>query len=344
MLFIIFVIFISGILINYFVIKNYKNLNLSILLDKEYFKPQSFHKRPVLCFGGSSIYILFLIIFLFFNLKFFNHFFLFSTVAFFIGLVDDLKIKLRPLFRLMLIFVFFFTIIKFLNININDFNIDFLNKILKKYYYLELIFITFCFVFIINGSNFIDGFNGLLTLHVLIILLILNFINYYFLNYDLLIFGVIIFFAILSFAFFNFPKARLFLGDGGSYLMGALISYLVIQTSNYNSNIPSFFFCCLLYYLFFEVFFSFVRKFFYENNNPLAPDKNHLHMLFFSKIIRKKKLSNANFITGFYINVIYVLTLIPIFYFYNNNLFLKYYFFILITIYSLCYYKLRKYK
>jgi UDP-N-acetylmuramyl pentapeptide phosphotransferase/UDP-N-acetylglucosamine-1-phosphate transferase len=342
MLFIIFVIFISGILINYFVIKNYKNLNLSILLDKEYFKPQSFHKRPVLCFGGSSIYILFLIIFLFFNLKFFNHFFLFSTVAFFIGLVDDLKIKLRPLFRLMLIFVFFFTIIKFLNININDFNIDFLNKILKKYYYLELIFITFCFVFIINGSNFIDGFNGLLTLHVLIILLILNFINYYFLNYDLLIFGVIIFFAILSFAFFNFPKARLFLGDGGSYLMGALISYLVIQTSNYNSNIPSFFFCCLLYYLFFEVFFSFVRKFFYENNNPLAPDKNHLHMLFFSKIIRKKKLSNANFITGFYINVIYVLTLIPIFYFYNNNLFLKYYFFILITIYSVCYYKLRK--
>ena len=229
-----------------------------------------------------------------------------------------------------------------MNINIKDFNVDFLNKFFKKYYYLELIFITLCFVFIINGSNFIDGFNGLLTLHALIILFILNFINYYFLNDDLLIFGIIIFSAILSFAFFNFPKAKLFLGDGGSYLIGGLISYLAIQTSNYNSNIPSFFFCCVLYYLFFEVFFSFIRKFFYEKKNPLTPDKNHLHMLFFSKISRKKKLSNPNFITGFYINLIYVLTLIPIFYFYNNNLFLKYYFFILITIYSACYYKLRK--
>jgi UDP-N-acetylmuramyl pentapeptide phosphotransferase/UDP-N-acetylglucosamine-1-phosphate transferase len=342
MLFIIFFVFISGILINYFIIKNYKNLNLNILLDKEYSKPQSFHNQPVLCFGGSSIYILFLIIFLFFDLKFFNHFFLLATAAFFIGIVDDLKMKLQPLVRLILIFVLFFSIIKFLNININDFNVDFLNKFLKKYYYLELIFITFCFVFIINGSNFIDGFNGLLTLHVLIILLILNFINYYFSNYDLLIFGAVIFFAILSFAFFNFPKAKLFLGDSGSYLIGALISYLVIQTSNYNSNIPSFFFCCLLYYLFFEVFFSFIRKFFCENKNPLTPDKNHLHMLFFSKINGKRKLSNPNFITGFSINLLYVLTLIPIFYFYNNNLFLKYYFFILITIYSVCYYKLRK--
>ena len=188
MLLIIFLVFIAGILINYFIIKNYKNLNLNILLDKEYSKPQSFHKQPVLCFGGSSIYILFLIIFLFFNLKFFNHFFLLATAAFFIGFVDDLKIKIRPLFRLILIFFLFFTIIKFLNININDFNIDFLNKFFKKYYYLELIFITLCFVFIINGSNFIDGFNGLLTLHALIILFILNFINYYFLNDDLLIF------------------------------------------------------------------------------------------------------------------------------------------------------------
>ena len=342
MLFIIFLVFIAGTLINFFIIKNYKNLNLNILLDKEYSKPQSFHKQPVLCFGGTSIYILFLIIFLFFNIKFFNHFFLLATAAFFIGFVDDLKIKIRPLFRLILIFLLFFTIIKFLNINIKDFNVDFLNKFFKKYYYLELIFITLCFVFIFYGSNFIDVFNGLLTLHALIILFILNFINYYFLNDDLLIFGLIIFSAILSFAFFNFPKAKLFLGDGGSYLIGGLISYLAIQTSNYNSNIPSFFFCCVLYYLFFEVFFSFIRKFFYEKKNPLTPDKNHLHMLFFSKISRKKKLSNPNFITGFYINLIYVLTLIPIFYFYNNNLFLKYYFFILITIYSACYYKLRK--
>jgi UDP-N-acetylmuramyl pentapeptide phosphotransferase/UDP-N-acetylglucosamine-1-phosphate transferase len=344
MLFMYFLVLIFGILINYFVIKNYNNLNLNILLDKEYSKPQSFHKHPVLCFGGSSIYILFLIIFLLFDLKFLNHFFLLATVSFFIGLLDDFKIKLRPFFRLMLIFILFFASIKFLNININYLNVNFLNEIFKDYYYLKLFFVTLCFVFIINGSNFIDGFNGLLTIHALIILSIVNFINYYFSNYDLLIFGVISFSAILSFAFFNFPKAKLFLGDSGSYLIGALISYLIIQTSNYNPNIPSFFFCCLLYYLFFEVFFSFIRKLFYEKKNPLTPDKNHLHMLFFSTTKKKVKFFNSNFSTGFYLNVIYTLTLIPIFYFYNNNFFLKYYFFILLTFYSYYYYKLRKWK
>jgi UDP-N-acetylmuramyl pentapeptide phosphotransferase/UDP-N-acetylglucosamine-1-phosphate transferase len=344
MLFLNFFVFIFGILINYFVIKNYNNLNLNFLLDKEYSKPQSFHKRPVLCFGGSSIYILFLIIFLLFDLKFLNHFFLLATISFFIGLIDDFKIKLRPFFRLMLTLMFFFVSVKFLNININHLNVDFLNELFKDYYYLNLFFVTLCFVFIINGSNFIDGFNGLLTIHALIILSIVNFINYYYSNHDLLIFGVTSFSAILSFAFFNFPKAKLFLGDSGSYLIGALISYLIIQTSNYNPHIPSFFFSCLLYYLFFEVFFSFIRKLFYEKKNPLTPDKNHLHMLFFSRIIKKLKFSNSNFSTGLYLNVIYILTLIPIFFFYNNIYFLKYYFFILLTFYSFYYYRLRKYK
>lgn len=344
MLLIFFFAFIFGILINYFVVKNYDNLNLNILLDKEYSKPQSFHKRPVLCFGGPSIYISFLLIFLLFDLKFLNHFFLLATVSFFVGLLDDLKIKLKPFFRLILILTLFFPSIKFLNVDINYLNVNFLNEVFKDYYYLKLFFVTLCFVFIINGSNFIDGFNGLLTIHALIILSIVNFINYYFSNYDLLIFGVISCSVIISFAFFNLPKAKLFLGDSGSYLIGALISYLIIQTSNYNPNIPSFFFCCLLYYLFFEVFFSFTRKLFYEKKNPLIPDKNHLHMLFFSRIVKKVKFSNSNFSTGLYLNVIYMLTLLPAFYFYNNIYFLKYYFFILLIFYFLYYCSLRKYK
>ena len=333
---------ILGVMINYFVIRNYNSLKLSILLDKEYSKPQSFHKNPVLCFGGSSIYILFLIIFIFFDIKFLKQFFLLATVSFFIGLLEDFKIKFKPIFRLILLIISFFFTIKFFDININNLNIDFLNIIFKEYNYLKIVFITLCFVFIINGSNFIDGFNGLLTIHALIILSIINLINYYYLNHDLLIFGLMSFSIIFSFAIFNFPKASLFLGDGGSYLIGTLISYLIIQTSNYNPNIPSFFFSCLLYYLFFEVFFSFFRKIIYEKKNPLIPDKYHLHMLFYSKIIKRKKLYTPNPMTGFSLNFIYILTLMPVFYFYKNIFFLNYYFFILIIIYSFSYFKLRK--
>jgi UDP-N-acetylmuramyl pentapeptide phosphotransferase/UDP-N-acetylglucosamine-1-phosphate transferase len=344
MLFISFILFFFGILINYIVINNYKSLHLNILLDKEYSKPQSFHSKPILCFGGISLYILFLILFLFLDSKFIKNSFFLMSIAFILGLIDDLKIKLRPLLRLILIFILFFIFIYLLNINIDNIQLDFLNNIFKEYYYFKIFFISLCFVFIINGSNFIDGFNGLLIIHALIILFLINFINYFFNHYELLFFGVISFFIILSFFFFNFPIAKLFLGDGGSYLIGTLISYLIIETSNYNPNISSFFFCCLLYYLFFEVFFSFIRKFLYEKKNPLIPDKKHLHMLFFLK--KKKQLNSitSNYVTGFSLNIIYFLTLTPIFYFYNNNFFLKYYFFILISIYSIFYYKLSKNK
>jgi len=41
----------------------------------------------------------------------------------------------------------------------------------------SLMFICLCFLFIVNGSNLIDGFNGLLGIHSLIIFIVLFTIN-----------------------------------------------------------------------------------------------------------------------------------------------------------------------
>ena len=39
------------------------------------------------------------------------------------------------------------------------------------------IFVLLCFLFVINGANLIDGFNGLLTINLIIINIILAYIN-----------------------------------------------------------------------------------------------------------------------------------------------------------------------
>ena len=39
------------------------------------------------------------------------------------------------------------------------------------------IFVLLCFLFVINGANLIDGFNGLLTINLIIINVILTHIN-----------------------------------------------------------------------------------------------------------------------------------------------------------------------
>ena len=157
----------------------------------------------------------------------------------------------------MVIFLGIFTNI--LPVTINNIDLPFLNTLLQNNF-ISSIFVILCFLFIINGANLIDGFNGLLTINLILINSTLLFVNLnnnhtqfsFFLTGQLVI--------LISFLLFNFPKAKVFLGDSGSYLFGALAALNIIITNNLNSQLSSFFFCILLFYLFFEVFFSFIRK------------------------------------------------------------------------------------
>ena len=123
-----------------------------------------------------------------------------------------------------------------------------------------------CFLFIVNGANLIDGFNGLLVINLIIINLILIYINLTSNNTEFSILLISQIIILLSFLLFNFPNAKIFFGDSGAYLMGSLVAFNTITTNNLNPNISSFFYCSLLFYLFFEVFFSFFRKIIKKNH------------------------------------------------------------------------------
>ena len=103
-------------------------------------------------------------------------------------------------------------------------------------------------------QNLIDGFNGLLTINLIIINSILLFINLEnnHLEFSFFLTGQII--ILISFLLFNFPKAKIFLGDSGSYLFGSLVALNVIFTNNLNPLISSFFFA---FYYFLFIFLKF---------------------------------------------------------------------------------------
>ena len=149
--------------------------------------------------------------------------------------------------------------------------------------YFLIWFVLLCFLFVINGANLIDGFNGLLAINLIIINSILAYINLAdgINEFSVIIIGQII--VLFSFLLFNFPSAKMFLGDSGSYLLGSIVALNVIITNNLNPDHSSFFFCTLLFYLFFEVFFSFFRKII-QKKSPIYPDNKHLHMLIFEKV------------------------------------------------------------
>ena len=236
----------------------------------------------------------------------------------------------------MIIVLSFF--ILFSSITIQSIDLKFLNT-LMNYKAFSIAFTLLCLLFIINGANLIDGFNGLLAIHLLLINFILFFINLNNGNENITVALTAQIVVLVSFLLFNFPKAKMFLGDSGSYLFGSLVALNIINTNNLNPQISSFFFCILLFYLFFEVFFSFFRKL-YLRKSPLKPDNLHLHMLLYNFLDRSKKFKDSNYLCSLIINVIYISLVLPVIFLNNNALICKYWFFLLLVIYMVFYYLL----
>ena len=312
-----------------------------LLIDNQLRKPQAFHTSPTAILGGAGIFFSLLIIqfyFLTFKYIFFFEYLSFCTLFFFLGFVDDLKINFNPKIRLSLMIIFLTLLIKYNNFYIDKTGIAVLNNLIENSKVFSLIFVSLFFLFVVNGANLIDGYNGLLGFHSLIIIINLFLINYLNNNNDLAFFLFLALLSLAMFLIFNFPKAKVFLGDGGAYLLGTFIAVSTIKTSITNPEISPFFFCILLFYLFFEVFFSFFRKLIKEKSSPIYPDKKHLHMLLYKYLLKKNKSkTESNYYVSIIVNLSYFTLTIPAIFMMNNGTFCKYYSIIFFIIYFITY-------
>ena len=326
----------------FLIISKYSHkINKGILFDQDFSKPQAFHLSPITRSGGLGVIISLNIFFIIYNLIYseilFEYFFICNSM-FFIGFLDDLKIRITPFKRLTLMIAFLFFFIYLFPIKISNIDIPFLVMFLNNNI-LSSIFVLLCFLFVINGANLIDGFNGLLAINLIIINSILAYINLTegINNFSIFIIGQII--ILFSFLLFNFPSAKIFFGDSGSYLVGSLVALNVIITNNLNPEFSSFFFCTLLFYLFFEVFFSFFRKII-QKKSPIHPDSKHLHMLLFEKVSLIFGKNKGNYINSLIINLSYLSFVLPALLFAKDPIVSRYWFFSLIIIYLLIYLRL----
>mgnify|MGYP001189693199 FL=1 len=314
------------------------------LLDEDFLKPQAFHDIPITRSGGIgaiiSMSFFFYIYYLLYEEVLLDYIFI-SYSAFIVGFLDDLRIKIKPMIRLIIMVFLLFIFIYTLPIKILNIDIPFLIPLMSNHIFSSL-FVLLCFLFVINGANLIDGFNGLLTINLIIINIILAYININNGNLDFSILIISQIIILLSFLLFNFPSAKIFLGDSGAYTMGSLAGLNTIITNNLNPTISSFFFCTLLSYLFFEVFFSFLRKLL-EKKSPIYPDDKHLHMLSFYKISNSYGKIKSNYLNSIVINLFYLILIIPGLYLLNDPQLSRYWFFALLLIYLVIYSRLYRF-
>ena len=205
------------------------------------------------------------------------------VLMFLLGILSDVKKlhspPLRLFIQILLIFIFLF----FSNLQLISTRIDLLDYLLSNYYF-NILFTSFCILILINGSNFIDGLNGLLLGYYIIVTIILlsSSINLdvYFIE-DFLNKFIFILIILLILNLSN----KLYLGDSGSYTLGFIFSTFLINLYLVNNLISPYFVILLLWYPCFENLFSILRKFRFKKS-PTYPDNKHLHQLIFEHLLK----------------------------------------------------------
>ena len=89
--------------------------------------------------------------------------------------------------------------------------------------------------------------------------------------------------ALIGFLAWNWPKGRIFLGDGGAYLVGFWLAELAVILVARNPGVSAWFPLTILIYPIFETLFSIVRRRM-NGHSPGAPDSAHLHQLVYRHI------------------------------------------------------------
>ncbi|KPJ56402.1 hypothetical protein AMJ49_04980 [Parcubacteria bacterium DG_74_2] len=192
------------------------------------------HKKPIPILGGLAIIITVIIGLLFFIFQ--NQTFdwriagiIFgSLVVFILGFWDDLKWKhiseIKPYQKFFLLILF--PLIAAFFLLMSGIKIDFFSEIWLAG------FLTFIYIFVfINAVNYQDGMDGLaggLTAISLVGFIFLALISG---NNFVLIFSLILLGAVLGFLVFNFPPAKIFMGDSGAYFLGFVLAVLAMLFS-----------------------------------------------------------------------------------------------------------------
>ena len=172
-------------------------------------------------------------------------------------------------------------------------DIPFVDEILA-YAPVAIIFTAFAVGGVANAINLIDGFNGLASGTLLICLTGLGVLAASQGDLELARVIFVIGAATLGFFLLNFPFGRLFLGDGGAYMLGVLLAWLAVMIAmRHPHTISPAAVLLICSYPVLETVFSMLRRA-RRGQKVDHPDRMHMHSLVYRRLVSKllRKLCN----------------------------------------------------
>jgi len=240
-------------------------------------KPQSFHRENTPRAGGIAILFA---LFPFMHLPFGSVLFLSTLLAFGSGIFEDFHRSLSPKIRLLMQLTASLSAVL-----LTGAVVTYLGLGIRMPYWLGMLFSLFAITGMMNAVNIIDGFNGLAAGVVLLILSSFAVVSSYQHNNEILSVVLVTMGALSGFTLLNFPKGKIFLGDGGAYMLGFLVAVIGIFLASKYETVSPWYVLALFVYPVWEVIFSIFRKL-RMGRSPLKPDAYHLHMLIYRHITK----------------------------------------------------------
>jgi len=245
-------------------------------------KPQKFHDEPIPRAGGIGIIVaLVLLVLMPFGLKLLPS----IVLAFISGIFEDFHNSLTPRIRILLQVIAAVVAIWF-----TQSVVTYLGLGIELPYLVGVVFSIFAIIGMVNAINIIDGFNGLASGVILMILTSFAIVSYQHGNTELLHVIAVILGATFGFFVLVFPKGKIFLGDGGAYMLGFIVSLIGIFLAGRYDDVSPWYILSLFIYPVWEVIFSIIRKL-SIGLSPMKPDIYHMHMLVHRQVTKNNPLT-----------------------------------------------------
>jgi len=189
---------------------------------------------------------------------------------------------------------------------------------------LSVVFTVLCVAGVTHSFNIIDGFNGLSSGVGMIVLAALGWLALMFGDSALcnICWGTAA--AVFGFLLWNYPGGKLFLGDGGAYVLGFIIAMcsvlLVVRHPEGSWFLP----LVLVVYPVTETIFSMYRKIYLRKTGAMKPDGVHLHMLIHQRLNRWRRRSHRhgawrNSLSSTFFWMLTLATVLPALIFWDNS-------------------------
>ncbi len=209
------------------------------------------------------------------------------------GIAEDLTKKVGVLARLLLTMASGVLAALLVGATLDNLDVPGLDHLLQLWPLFAIAFTAFAVGGVANAINIIDGYNGLVGGYSIIVLAALAWVSVQVGDQVVLIASLTMLGAMAGFLVWNWPSGKIFLGDGGAYLLGFWLAELGVLLVVRNPQVSPWFPLAIMAYPIWETIFSMYRRKIMHGHETGQPDAEHFHQILYAWLRRFQEDPNT---------------------------------------------------